>query len=135
MDTKESNNYYDIPKLNTFLSDKEIKSLDKLNKVSNKIRDYDSDNKDIMNLTIKEFLNRWANNNIDIFSDVVLFFSNLKNYHTYFNDIDNTGNLTNGFMKIISDFINIFKIKNRSIYFGITLVLISLLIYFIQITS
>ena len=135
MDTKESNNYYDIPKLNTFLSDKEIKSLDKLNKVSNKIRDYDSDNKDIMNLTIKEFLNRWANNNIDIFSDVVLFFSNLKNYHTYFNDIDNTGNLTHGFMKIISDFINIFKIKNRSIYFGITLVLISLLIYFIQITS
>ena len=135
MDTKESNNYYDIPKLNTFLSDKEIKSLDKLNKVSNKIRDYDSDNKDIMNLTIKEFLNRWANNNIDIFSDLVLFFSNLKNYHTYFNDIDNTGNLTIGFMKIISDFINIFKIKNRSIYFGVTLVLISLLIYFIQITS
>ena len=135
MDTKESNNYYDIPKLNTFLSDKEIKSLDKLNKVSNKIRDYDSDNKDIMYLTIKEFLNRWANNNIDIFSDLVLFFSNLKNYHTYFNDIDNTGNLTIGFMKIISDFINIFKIKNRSIYFGVTLVLISLLIYFIQITS
>ena len=37
-----------------------------------------------MNLTIREFIQNWANNNIDIFTDLVKFISNLRNYNGLF---------------------------------------------------
>ena len=141
---RHSNNYikknsysakYNIPKLNTYLNSDEIRNLRNLEKLSNKSKIISEKKRDIMNLTLKEFIENWANNNIDIFTDLVKFITNLRNYNGYFNDIDSTGNWTNGILIIVKDFVNIFKKDRRSIYFGVTLILISLLFYFIQITS
>ena len=126
---------YNIPKLNTYLNKSEVNNLKNLEKLSNKSKKITEFNSDIMNLSINEFIDRWANNNIDIFTDLVKFMSGLRNYKGYFNDIDQTGNWTTGIYVIIKDFVNIFTKEKRSIYFGITLILISLLLYFIQITS
>ena len=133
--TNLSKKKYNIPRLNTYLNKSEIKNLKKLEKISNKSSKLDIHNNDIMNLSIKEFIEHWANNNINIFSDIVQFFSNITNYKGYFNDIDKSENWTIGIYIIIKDFTGIFKKDKRSIYIGVTLILISILIYFIQITS
>ena len=135
IDSKYSKGKYNIPKLNTYLNETEKKNLSELERVANVSKKISEHKRDILNLSIREFINNWATNNIDIFSDCVKFFGNITNYKGYFNDIDATGNWTTGIYVIIKDFIEIFKKDLRSIYFGVTLVLISLLLYFIQITS
>ena len=126
---------YNISKLNTFLNDGEIANLNKLEKISNKSRKIDEFNRDILNLSVRDLVQNWANENVNIFSDVVFFMSSLNKYKGYFRDIDETNNWTTGVYQILKDFSDIFIKDMRSIYFGATLVLISLLLYFIQITS
>ena len=53
----------------------------------------------------------------------------------YFDDIDETGQWFTGINKILKEFMNIFTKNGRSLYIGLTLILISFSLYLIQITS
>ena len=121
--------------LNVNLSKKELAEIDYLNKTSNTISNNILSKSNPMNLTIKEFIKRWADVNIQLLIDITNFMSNLSKYGKYFDDIDNSGNWLTGISKIMSEYYKIFTKKQRPIYIGFTFILVSFALFVIQITS
>ena len=126
---------FDSAKLNTFLNKNEIAELEYLNKKAEYLDKNINDKKDILNLTINEFLQNWANTNMLIFKDLVKLFSNLGIYNKYFSEKEESKAIINGIFAILNDIRIIFLKKDRAIYIGITFILISILFYFIGLTS
>ena len=125
---------FDIDKLNTYLNANEISELKYLNEQAEKANELIKDKTDIMNLSLNELINNWANVNSKVFSDIVIFISNIGKYREYIEDEDSNSFLY-AFQNLLSDFIKIFYQEGRLLYVGMTLILISVLIYFIGITS
>ena len=121
--------------LNVNLSKKELTEIDYLNKTSNNISSSLLSKSNPMNLTIKDFIKRWADINIQLLIDNTNFMNNLSKYGKYFDDIDNSGNWLTGVSKILSDYYKIFTKKQRPIYIGFTFILVSFALFVIQITS
>ena len=126
---------YDNPELNIFLNDKEKKNLKYLEDKSRLSKNIEIKQSDFMNKSLKEILEEWSKNNIEIFSDIVEFMSNISKYTDFFGDLDDTSNIALGIKNIFYDFSLIFIKNERSIYFGITLIMISMILYFIGISS
>ena len=82
-------------------------------------------------IVIKE----WSNTMLLIFTELVNFIAGINKYSGYFDDIDETGQWFTGINKILKEFMNIFIKNGRSLYIGLTLILISFSLYLIQITS
>ena len=110
-------------------------NINYLNKQSTNLEYLGHELKDPMTMNLRNLVSLWASSNLDVFIDLVQMFSNLGKYSRYFNDIDNTKQWYNGISKIISDIIIIFTKKQRGIYIGITLVLLSFMLFLINITS
>ena len=121
--------------MDKYLSDTEKEQLEYLNTTSNRINKLQNEKKDPFNMTLSELIQNWANANIHVLIDITNFFSNLQKYNRYFDDIDNTGQWFNGIKKFILDLSSIFVKKNRGIYIGFTLILLSFALHLIQITS
>lgn len=121
--------------MDKYLSDTEKEQLEYLNTTSNRINKLQNEKKDPFNMTLSELIQNWANANIHVLIDITNFFSNLQKYNRYFDDIDNTGQWFTGIKNIIVDFSSIFVKKNRGIYIGFTLILLSFALHLIQITS
>ena len=121
--------------LDSKLSEKEQKELRILNKKSNKLRKQIKKNDDPLNMSIREFMRNWADTTIYIMIDLTNFFNNLSRYKSHFNDIDDTNNWVSGISKILKKLYSIFTKKQRTIYMGFTLILLSFALYVIQITS
>ena len=121
--------------LDKFLSNKEIEEIDNLNNKSNHLQKTQYSRKNPMNMTVSEIINKWATINIHTIIDLTNFFSGLNKYKMYFDDIDETGQWFTGINKILKEFMNIFTKNGRSLYIGLTLILISFSLYLIQITS
>ena len=121
--------------LDSKLSEKEQKELKILNKKSNKLRKNIKKNEDPLNMSIREFMQNWADANIYIMIDLTNFLNNLSRYKSHFNDIDDTNNWVSGISKILQKLYSIFTKKQRTIYMGFTLILLSFALYVIQITS
>lgn len=121
--------------MNKYLSDTEKEQLEYLNTTSNRINKLQNEKRDPFNMTLSELIQNWANANIHVLIDITNFFSNLQKYNRYFDDIDNTGQWFNGIKKFILDLSSIFVKKNRGIYIGFTLILLSFALHLIQITS
>ena len=121
--------------LDKFLSNKEIEEIDYLNNKSNHLQKTQYSRRNPMNMTISEIVNKWATINIHTIIDLTNFFSGLNKYKMYFDDIDETGQWFTGINKILKEFMNIFIKNGRSLYIGLTLILISFSLYLIQITS
>ena len=121
--------------LDKFLSNKEIEEIDNLNNKSNHLQKTQYSRRNPMNMTISEIVNKWATINIHTIIDLTNFFSGLNKYKMYFDDIDETGQWFTGINKILKEFMNIFTKNGRSLYIGLTLILISFSLYLIQITS
>lgn len=121
--------------MDKYLSDTEKEQLEYLNTTSNRINKLQNEKRDPFNMTLSELIQNWANANIHVLIDITNFFSNLQKYNRYFDDIDNTGQWFNGIKKFILDLSSIFVKKNRSIYIGFTLILLSFALHLIQITS
>ena len=119
-----------------YLSPNERKILKILNKSSNKLsREYQKQN-NFFNLSLHTISKRWGNVMKNIIKDLTIFLQDFQeNYSLYFNDIDNTSSWINGTTNILKDVIFIFVRDDRSIYFGITLIILSILIYILQISS
>ena len=121
--------------LDSKLSEKEQKELRILNKKSNKLRKQIKKNDDPLNMSIREFMRNWADTTIYIMIDLTNFFNNLSRYKSHFNDIDDTNNWVSGISKMLKKLYSIFTKKQRTIYMGFTLILLSFALYVIQITS
>ena len=121
--------------LDSKLSEKEQKELRILNKKSNKLRKQIKKNDDPLNMSIREFMRNWADTTIYIMIDLTNFFNNLSRYKSHFNDIDDTDNWVSGISKMLKKLYSIFTKKQRTIYMGFTLILLSFALYVIQITS
>lgn len=121
--------------LDSKLSEKEQKELRILNRKSNKLRKQIKKNDDPLNMSIREFMRNWADTTIYIMIDLTNFFNNLSRYKSHFNDIDDTNNWVSGISKMLKKLYSIFTKKQRTIYMGFTLILLSFALYIIQITS
>ena len=80
-------------------------------------------------------MRNWADTTIYIMIDLTNFFNNLSRYKSHFNDIDDTNNWVSGISKMLKNLYSIFTKKQRTIYMGFTLILLSVALYVIQITS
>ena len=118
-----------------YLSNNEKNKLKKLNKTSNKLNKDIRISNDILNLPIKSIINRWSIEMSNIIIDLTNFFSNLNNNDKNFNDIDNLSQILAEIIKICNKLVLIFLKGERSIYFGLTLIILSFLLYIIQISS
>tara|TARA_B100001093_G_C26841197_1_gene1020647 strand:- start:1433 stop:1816 length:384 start_codon:yes stop_codon:yes gene_type:complete len=90
---------------------------------------------DIMNMSVKKIFYLWSNTNIQIFTELVNFFSEIDKYYGFFDNIDETRQWYNGILLILRDLLNIFIKKDRAIFVGISFILLSFGLYLIQITS
>lgn len=129
-----TNKDFDSSKLNTYLNSNEIKELDYLNSISEKANNSIRDRTEIGNLTLNEIVKRWANTNMIVFKDLVNLIGNLDEYNNMIND-ENSSSIITALLKLIRDVSDIFIKDDRAIYFGITLIVMSILFYFIGITS
>ncbi len=132
----KNNNKYDFPNLNVYLNDDEVDELDRLSDIANKTNNSIRDNNDPMTMNIKTLIRIWAIKNLEIFTELVLFFSSVpEKYSIYFQDIDDTKQWFVGIAKFIKDFYYILIKDHRSIYFGITLIILSFMLYIINVTD
>lgn len=121
--------------LNKNLSNREKTELKLLNNNSNKLRKIIKKKDDPLNMSIKDFFRNWADTIIYIIVDLTSFINTISKYKSHFDDIDDTNNWISGINSIFAKLYKIFTNKNRAIFVGFTLILISFALYIIQITS
>ena len=122
--------------LSKYLNKEEKKFLEKLNKSTNNLKAKQIEKNDILNLPIKILFYNWKVEMSNIILDLTEFMSEIKNNNSKcFNDIDNSNEIFKGIFNIFNKLISIFTKDKRSFYFGITLIIFSILLYIIQITS
>lgn len=114
-----------VDNLDDYLTDKEKRKIEDLNKLSNSI---DMNEKKLLDLSLKELLINWSNNMQSILLDI----SRKIDINAIIKKSDNLYHFINLFMGIIWEIISI---DNRLIYFGITIIFISLTLYFINISN
>ena len=118
-----------------YLSKEEKTTLDDVTKQSNKARLDKKESRDFLNIPLTKLFENWAETMNSIIKELTSLFGNIRKFSRYFNDIDNFTNWWIGMKNFLSEFIYIFVKKERSIYFGVTMVIFALLIFVIQITS
>jgi hypothetical protein len=121
--------------LNKNLSNREKTELKLLNNKSNMLRKIIKTKDDPLNMSIKDFFRNWADTIIYIIVDLTSFINTISKYKGHFDDIDDTNNWISGINSIFAKLYKIFTKKNRAIFVGFTLILISFALYIIQITS
>lgn len=118
-------NYYDI-----YLSEVEKNALTYLNKKSNDIREKISDVDNIENITISKVFSNWGNITNIIIDEIISHITELINYNK--NDRETWYNkwiiFFNNIMKTITE-------KDRLLYVGISVVIVSILLNFIIVSS
>ena len=111
--------------IDDYLTDKEKQKISELNKLSNSI---DVNEKKLLDLTLRELLVNWSNNMQSILLDI----SRKININIIIKKSDNLYHFLNLFTSIIWEIISV---DNRLIYFGMTIIFISFVIYFINISN
>lgn len=118
-------NYYDI-----YLSEVEKNALTYLNKKSNDIREKISDVDNIDNITISKVFSNWGNITNIIIDEIISHVTELINYNK--NERESWYNkwliFFNNIMKTITE-------KDRLLYVGISVVIVSILLNFIIVSS
>ena len=121
-------------KLKTFLNSNELEELKYLNNQVENINESKKSQTDIMNISLNVLINNWANVNSVVFSELVLMFAGIHKYTDHVKE-DNANSILVAINYLIKDLFDIFTKDGRVLYIGLTLILISILIYFIGITS
>ena len=129
-----NDNKFNIPKLNTYLNSDEVKELEYLNKIAEETNESIKDRTALGNLTINEILKNWSNINMQVFIDLVNLFSNIDKYSSIIDD-EQSNTIFKAIFTFLSDLRHIFVKDKRAVYIGMTLILVSILFYFIGITS
>ena len=120
-----------------FLSEDEKNLLDHLNLTTNSLQQKIKRGEDALNMSLRELFKNWSKKMKNILTDIVTEFHLLGEgtYSKYFTDIDNTSNWLGGIGRIIKNFAYIFIKENRTIYVGITVIIIAFLLFAFQISS
>ena len=111
--------------LDDYLTDKEKLKIKELNNLSNSI---DMSEKKLLDLTFRELLVNWSNNMQTILLDI----SRKIDINLIIKKSDNLYHFLNLFISMIWEII---YVDNRLIYVGITILFISFVVYFINISS
>jgi hypothetical protein len=115
------------------LSPNELAELDRLSASSNALRLSSNWYKNPLNSSLRDLYKLWATRNLETVNDIIKFMVNIGNYSSYFQDIDETKQWFSGIINILKDFINIFKKEDRSIYVGFTILIISIMIWYLDV--
>ena len=129
-----NDNKFNIPKLNTYLNSDEVKELEYLNKIAEETNESIKDRTALGNLTINQILKNWSNINMQVFIDLVNLFSNIDKYSSIIDD-EQSNTIFKAIFTFLSDLRHIFVKDKRAVYIGMTLILVSILFYFIGISS
>jgi hypothetical protein len=65
--------------------------------------------------------------------DIISFMVNIGNYQKYFSDIDDSNQWFTGIITILRDFFKIFRKEQRSLYVGFTILIISIMLWYINV--
>ena len=118
-----------------YLSKNERNIINNLDIRSNLASHEQKKSREFLNLSLKKLFQNWALNMNQIIKELTHFIANSRKFSTYFNDIDDTNRWFIGLKNFFSELIYIFIKNNRSIYFGLSLILFGFLIHIIQISS
>ena len=132
--TKYSDKHKNMNMYDFYLTPKEQRLITYLNKNTAMIKDAREGNDRLENLSIKTIYKRWSDRTYKIVNEFIDEFQKFVNTKPS----DSLKNNTNEFDKYREFMINIIKIlvkDDRLLYVGITLVIISLFVYFISVSS
>ncbi len=81
-------------------------------------------------MTLKDIYENWSESHIQIIKELSKFSG--KEYKKHFTDIDKTEEWWKGITLVCKDIFKILTNENRIIYVGITIIIISILVFFIS---
>ena len=113
---------------NNFLSKDEQKTLKLVNEQSNTLKNKNIDNKNILNKSVKEIITEWSYHHQNMLDEIV----KLTNKLNKMENIKDSQNWWGYLKEYLSNFISIVTKEERLIYTGITVLIISLLLYLID---
>ena len=116
---------------NNFLSDDEKKTLKYINDKSNVLKNRKLNKDNIFNKTLKEILTEWSIHHQKMLDEIVKLIQEVKSMDNY----DKYNNWWRYFTKYLNDFVNILIKGDRMIYSGITILMISFLLFVINSSS
>jgi uncharacterized membrane protein len=111
-----------------YLTDRERNIIREASALANKSQTIMAEQTDLFHLSINQLLSNWSNNMQAILIDIT------DTLHIN-EDIKNTSNIYEFMVVFIHKLWNIFTKEYRIIYFGMTLIFISIVIYFVYASS
>lgn len=111
-----------------YLTDRERNIIREASALANKSQSIMAEQTDLFHLSINQLLSNWSNNMQAILIDIT------DTLHIN-EDIKNTSNIYEFIVVFIHKLWNIFTKEYRIIYFGMTLIFISIVIYFVYASS
>ena len=115
------------------LSPKEIAEMERLSATSNALQLSSNDYKNPLNMSLRDLFKEWSKQTLNTIMDIISFMVNISDYYKYFTDIDQSNQWFTGIITILRDFFKIFRKDQRSIYVGFTILVISLMLWYISI--
>ena len=113
---------------NNFLSKDEQKTLKLVNEQSNTLKNKNIDNKNILNKSVKEIITEWSYHHQNMLDEIV----KLTNKLNKMENIKDSQNWWEYLKEYLYNFMSIVTKEERLIYTGITVLVISLLLYLID---
>jgi hypothetical protein len=115
------------------LSPKEIAEMERLSATSNALQLSGNDYKNPLNMSLRDLFKEWSKQTLNTIMDIISFMVNIGDYQKYFTDIDQTNQWFTGIITILRDFMNIFRKDQRSLYVGFTILIISIMLWYINV--
>ena len=116
---------------NNFLSDDEKKTLKYITDKSNVLKNRKLNKDNIFNKTLKEIITEWSIHHQKMLDEIVKLIQEVNSMDNY----DKYNNWWRYFTKYLNDFVNILIKGDRMIYSGITILMISFLLFIINSSS
>jgi molecular chaperone GrpE (heat shock protein) len=115
------------------LSPDEVAELERLTLASNALQMSSQNYKNPLNMSMKDLFKEWTTTNLKVVNEIIQFMTNIGDYSRYFEDIDQSKQWLEGVLLIMRNFIKIFTKENRSIYVGFTILLMTFMIWYIDV--
>ena len=115
------------------LSPTEIAEMERLSATANALQLSSNDYKNPLNMSLRDLFKEWSKQTLNTIMDIISFMVNIGDYQKYFTDIDQTSQWFTGIITILRDFMNIFRKDQRSLYVGFTILIISIMLWYINV--
>jgi len=115
------------------LSPNEITEMERLSATANALQLSSNNYKNPLNMSLRDLFKEWARQTLNTIMDMISFMVNIGDYKKYFTDIDQTNQWFSGILTILRDFFKIFRKDQRSLYVGFTILIVSLMLWYINV--